>query len=91
MTDLGARCSLVAMKYPASERVGMATAPDGGHYALDFHGEDEGAAVVSGPVPSGQIGSRELPEVYRVLAISAEDARAQLSLWCDGKGWRLEG
>lgn len=77
------------MKFPESERVGTATASDGSVYVLDFYGEDEGAAVVTGPSQVGA-GMVEMPEIHREDASSADDARAKLTAWSRAKGWRVE-
>lgn len=53
------------MKYPKSEQLGWVKGPDGGSYALHFYGENEGAAVITGPSVVGGGTMREVPEVHR--------------------------
>jgi hypothetical protein len=69
------------MKYPPSERLGNVTAPDGKVYDLNFYGENEGAAVIGGPLRFDGGHLAEVPEVVRVPAESAEDAREKLLAW----------
>lgn len=69
------------MKYPKSVYLGSTSGPDGQRYRLDFYGEDEGAAVVSGPTMTGSHGMTKLGEVHREPAATADEARAKLNAW----------
>ena len=75
------------MKFPKSEHLGTATAPDGAEYRCEFYGEDEGAAVVVGPRPPSGTGMQSLPEVHREPATSASDALIKLRAWRRERGW----
>ena len=77
------------MRYAASETLGTVTGPDGKHYDLEFYGEDEGAAVVSGPLRIGGSGGLavEGAEVHREPASSPEDARTKLKAWMRSMRW----
>lgn len=76
------------MKYDASKEIGRNVAPDGEEYTLEFYGEDEGAAVVTGPVPKNQTRLTESPEVHREPATSAADAEMKLRAWVRERGWK---
>ncbi len=75
------------MKFPESEGLGFATGADGKRYHMDFYGEDEGAAVIIGPVESNTGVLNEYPEVHREDATDADDAFAKLSAWMKTNGW----
>ena len=75
------------MKFPASERLGIAKDADGNSYSLHFRGEDEGAAAIVGPVPMNGFNLEVVPEVHTEPAADAIDARAKLDAWCRAKGW----
>jgi len=64
------------MNYPKSEHLGMSTSPDGAEYSLHFYGENEGAAVVTGPIPRNAGRLVRVAEVHREPATDAADARA---------------
>jgi len=76
-------------KYPQSEHLGRVAGPDGRLYSQHFYGEDEGAAVITGPSPIAGLMGRlyEVPELYREPAESADDAREKLRLWRRANGW----
>ena len=75
------------MKFAKSELLGIARAENGWLYDLDFFGEDEGAAVVSGPKPLLDGVMTQVPEVHRESATNAADARAKLETWVHERGW----
>ena len=75
------------MKFPASKHLGHVLSPTGATYSLHFYGEDEGAAVVAGPVPFGGGKLVAIPEVHREPATNADDARAKLTAWRRVSGW----
>jgi hypothetical protein len=53
---------------------------------MHFFGENEGAAVITGPSPEG--GSfEEVPEVYRENATDPDDAQRKLDKWRSERGW----
>jgi hypothetical protein len=74
------------MTHPESEFLGVIDGP-GGQYSLDFHGEDEGAAVIRGPWPVGGRRMVSVPEVHRQPADNAAEARAKLVAWLRAQGW----
>lgn len=76
--------------YPESKYLGHATGPDRQSYRLDFHGEDEGAAVIAGPSPARMGEMVELREVHRSYARDAEDALARLQAWLREAGWTID-
>ena len=75
------------MKFPKSEFLGTTRSPDGHIYSMRFHGENEGAAVITGPVPSNEGRMVQVPEVCREDAKDADDARAKLAAWRRARGW----
>ena len=79
------------MKHANSEFLSKVTGPDGRDYHLHFYGEDEGAAVLVGPVspPNTPGGLREVSEVHRQHAGSAAEARAKLRDWLRASGWTV--
>lgn len=76
------------MKYPPSERIGTAHDPEGRSYSMEFYGENEGAAVINGPVPMNTGRLDPVPEVHREGAAAADEARDRLHAWVDAHGWR---
>lgn len=78
------------MKFPKSEHLGVAQTSDGKRYTLTFYGEDEGAAVVSGPSPEPGDGIVEVPEIHREPAADATEARAKLAAWTRTRGWTVD-
>jgi hypothetical protein len=75
------------MKFPKSEFLGTTTSPDGHDYRMSFRGENDGLAVITGPRPTNKGGMVPVPEVYRVDAKDAADARAKLAAWRQANGW----
>ncbi len=75
------------MVFPPSERLEIVTGPDGQLYNLDFWGENEGRAVISGPKPIGGTKLRMVPEVYSEPADSPVDARIKLNAFRCQFGW----
>jgi hypothetical protein len=76
------------MNFPDSKHhVGNATALDGQEYHLHFYGENEGAAVMTGPTDAS---TGELKEVHREDAKDAPEAYAKLAAWAKGKGWVVQ-
>jgi hypothetical protein len=75
------------MRYPPSEQIGLRTAPDGSDYNLRFYGENEGAAVITGPIRRNVGRMVEVPEIHREHASDAADARRKLESWCNAQGW----
>jgi hypothetical protein len=75
------------VKYPKSESMSTVKGPDGRDYRLAFYGENEGAAVVCGPVPPSTGRLYETPEVHREPAADADDARTKLAAWLHTAGW----
>lgn len=76
------------MDYPASKHLGAASDPEGRTYNLEFYGENEGAAVVGGPIIFGGAELHHVPEVHREPAKDADEAREKLAAWTSAKGWR---
>jgi hypothetical protein len=76
------------MKFQKSEPLGMTESPEGQSYLLHFRGENEGAATITGPVPTFAGKMIEVPEVHREPATDPDDARAKLATWIKAKGWR---
>lgn len=78
------------MRFPDSMLLGLAKAPDGSLYNLDFYGENEGAAVVTGPKPPpNSMVMAHVPEVYREDADGPADAWVKLMNWIATRGWIL--
>jgi hypothetical protein len=80
------------MKYLDDELLGTVTGPDGKKYEAEFYGQNERAAVISGPFRtvgvSGGVGLlQEMPEVCRLPAVSPADARQKLGAWMREGGW----
>ncbi len=67
------------MLFPRSESLGHVRNNADALFHLHFYGEDEGAAVITGPIPENT-GRLEFAEVYRESALDAADARAKLAL-----------
>lgn len=74
------------MRYPKSERLGHVVDPNGEFYSLHFRGEEDGCAVILGPMPLARR-MASLPEVHREPASDPVDARIKLSAWCVPRGW----
>jgi hypothetical protein len=75
------------MKFPKSEPLGVTKSPDGQSYSLHFCGENEGAATITGPVPTFEGKLVAVPEVHREPATDPVDARTKLAAWIRAKGW----
>ena len=75
------------MNYPKSEHLGFTKGPDDKWYGLHFYGENEGAAVITGPSPEPGEGLRQVPEVHREPAVDAADAGRKLVAWQVTSGW----
>lgn len=75
------------MKFPESQRLGLVQGPDGLSYSLHFFGENEGAAVIVGPIVHAL---EEVPEIHREPASDAKDARAKLEAWRRANGWPMQ-
>ena len=75
------------MKFPKSEPLGMTKSPDGQSYSLHFRGENEGAATITGPVPTFEGKLVAVPEVHREPATDPADARIKLTAWIRAQGW----
>ena len=76
------------MRYPPTQNLGLAVGPDGRNYSLHFYGEDEGAAVITGPVPPPGV-LRAVSEVHREPVGSAAEAAAALLAWRRTEGWPI--
>lgn len=76
------------MKFPKSEVLESFRAPNGKEYTCWFYGEDEGAAVITGPTPppTGS-GFREVAEIHREPATDKDDAKQKLRAWRRANGW----
>jgi hypothetical protein len=66
--------------YPKTERLGLVTGPDRRDYSLYFYGENEGAAVVTGPSPIDPGEMALVPEVHRTYARDEHDAAPPATL-----------
>jgi len=66
------------MRFPRSESLGHVRNEEGDLLHLYFYGEDEGAAVVTGPIPENTGRMVAVAEVHREPATDAADARCKL-------------
>ena len=76
-------------KFPDSQALGLVRGSDGMNYTLHFYGENEGAAVITGPSAPTSLRLREVPEVHREPASDATDARTKLDAWRRTNGWPM--
>jgi hypothetical protein len=65
----------------------MTKSHDGQSYSLHFCGENEGAATITGPVPTFEGKLVAVPEVHREPATDPADALTKLAAWISAKGW----
>jgi hypothetical protein len=79
-----------ATTFPRSEDLGRSRGVNGEDFALDFYGEDEGAAVVSVPDPTHNgIGMTPMIEVFRAPAADTDEARRVIAAFAEANGWRV--
>jgi hypothetical protein len=74
------------MKFPQTKTLGWVKGLDGEKYTLTFYGENEGAAVITGPLLVGGGEMRKVPEVHREPAHDPVDARTKLDAWRRAQG-----
>lgn len=75
------------MKYAKSEHLGHARDAEARLYSLHFYGENEGAAVITGPVPVNTSKLEAIPEVHREPAVNVDEACEKLGAWIAARGW----
>ena len=74
-------------RFPRSEYLALIKGPDGQNYSCHFYGENEGAAVITGPIPVGGDRLHRVPEVHREPASDPQDAAKKLNVWRKANGW----
>jgi hypothetical protein len=69
------------MRYPKREVLESFRLSDGKEFTCWFYGENEGAAVITGPTPPPGSGMKQVSERCREDATDPEDARRKLRAW----------
>lgn len=76
------------MRYTSSQYLNTVTFSDGHRYSLHFYGENEGAAVIVGPLaPMNTRDMVAVPEVHRESANDPDESRVKLAAVVEARGW----